>query len=50
MPGIIAFAVVAIVALIVISAVVHFLFSPWLLLLVVAALAYYKFGPRRARR
>ena len=50
MPGIIAFALIAIVALIVISFVVHFLFSPWLLLLVVAALAYYKFGPRRARR
>ena len=50
MPGIIAFALIAIVALIVISFVVHFLFSPWLLVLAVAALAYYKFGPRRARR
>jgi hypothetical protein len=50
MPGIIAFALIAIVALIVISIVVHFLFSPWLLVLAVAALAYYKFGPRRARR
>jgi hypothetical protein len=50
MPGIIAFALIAIVALIVISAIVHFLFSPWLLVLAVAALAYYKFGPRRARR
>ena len=50
MPGIIAFAVIAIVALIVISVVVHFLFAPWLLLVAVAALAYYKFGPRRARR
>ena len=50
MPGIIAFAVIAIVALIVISVVVHFLFSPWLLLVAIAALAYYKFGPRRARR
>ena len=50
MPGIIAFALIAIVALLVISFVVHFLFSPWLLLLAVAALAYYKFGPHRARR
>lgn len=50
MPGIIAFALVAIVALIVLSVAVHILFSPWLLLVVVAALAYYKFGPRRARR
>ena len=50
MPGIIVFVLVAIVALIVISAIVHFLFSPWLLLLAVAALAWYKFGPRRARR
>ena len=50
MPGIIAFALIAIVALLVISFVVHFLFSPLLLLLAVAALAYYKFGPRRARR
>jgi hypothetical protein len=50
MPGIIAFALIAIVALFVISFVVHLLFSPWLLLVAIAALAYYKFGPRRARR
>ena len=50
MPGIIALVLIAIVALIVLSAVVHFLFSPWLLLVAVAALAYYKFGPRRSRR
>lgn len=50
MPALIAFALIAIVALIVISFVVHFLFSQWLLLLAVGALAYYKFGPRRARR
>ena len=50
MAGFIAFALIAIVALIVLSIVVHFLFSPWLLVLVVAALAWYKFGPRRARR
>jgi predicted membrane metal-binding protein len=50
MPALIALALIAVVALIVISVVVHFLFSPWLLLLAVAALVYYKFGPRRARR
>lgn len=50
MPGIIAFALIAILALIVVTLVVHVLFSPWLLLIAVAALAYYKFGPRRARR
>ena len=50
MPGLIALVLIAIVALIVLSAVVHFLFSPWLLLVAIAALAYYKFGPRRARR
>jgi hypothetical protein len=50
MPGIIAFAVIAIVALIVVSFAVHFLFSPWLLLLAVAVVAWIKFGPRRARR
>lgn len=50
MPALIVFAVIAVVALIVVSAIAHFLFSPWLLVLAVAALAYYKFGPRRARR
>jgi len=50
MPGIIAFAVIAIVALIVVSFTVHFLFSPWLLLLAVAVVAWIKFGPRRSRR
>jgi len=50
MPALIVFAVVAVVALIVVSAIVHFLFSPWLLVLAIAALAYYKFGPHRARR
>jgi hypothetical protein len=50
MPGIIAFAVIAIVALIVVSFAVHFLFSPWLLLLAVAVVAWIKLGPRRARR
>ena len=50
MPGIIALALIAIVALIVVSFAVHFLFSPWLLLLAVAVVAWIKFGPRRSRR
>lgn len=48
--ALIALVAVAIIAIIIFSAVVHLLFSPWLLLLAVGALAYYKFGPRRARR
>ena len=50
MPAIIALVVMAIVTVIVLDFAVHVLFSPWLLLVAIAALAYYKFGPRRARR
>jgi hypothetical protein len=50
MPAIIALVLVVIVALAVVSFLVHFLFSPWLLLLAVAVLAWVKFGPRRSRR
>ena len=50
MPGIIALALIAIVALIVLSAVAHFLFSPWLLLAAVAVVAWIKFRPRRSSR
>ena len=39
----------AIVALIVLSVALHLLFSPWLLL-VIAVLAWIKFGPRRSRQ
>jgi hypothetical protein len=53
MPGIIVLALVAIgaaiVALIVLSFALHLLFSPWLLL-VIAVLAWIKFGPRRSRQ
>ena len=49
MPGIIALALVAIVALIVLSFAVHLLFSPWLLV-AIAILAWIKFGPRRSRQ
>jgi hypothetical protein len=48
--GIIAVALLALVALIVLGAVVHLLFSPWLLVLALAVLAWIKFGPRRSRR
>jgi hypothetical protein len=46
---IIAFAAIAIVALIIVSFAVHILFSPWLLL-AVAIVALIKFRPRHARR
>ena len=50
MPGIIAFALIAIVALFVISFVVHLLFSPWLLLVALGVLAWVKFRPRGSRQ
>lgn len=46
---IIAFAAIAIVALIIVSFAVHILFSPWLLL-AVAIVALIRFRPRRTRR
>lgn len=49
MPGIITLALVAVVALIVISFAVHVLFSPWLLV-VIAILAWVKFRPRRSHQ
>jgi hypothetical protein len=49
MPGIIALALIAIVALIVLSFAVHVLFSPWLLV-AVAIVALIKFRPHRSHR
>jgi hypothetical protein len=49
MPGIIAFVLIALVALAVLSFAVHFLFSPWLLV-AIAILAFIKFRPRRSQR
>jgi hypothetical protein len=49
MPGIIALALIAIVALIVLSFALHVLFSPWLLV-VIAVVAWIKFRPQRSRR
>jgi hypothetical protein len=50
MSGIIALALIAIVALIVLGAIVHFLFSPWLLVAIVAIVAWIKFRPRRSHQ
>jgi hypothetical protein len=50
MLGIIALVLVAIVALTVLSVAVHILFSPWLLLVAIAVLAWIKFRPRSSRR
>ena len=47
MPGIIALALIAIVALTILSLTVHILFSPWLLV-VIGILAWIKFRPRRS--
>ena len=49
MPGIIALVLIAVVALIVISFTMHFLFSPWLLV-AVGILLLIKFRPRRSRQ
>jgi hypothetical protein len=50
MPVIIAFVLIAIVALIVLSFAVHVLFTPWLLLVAIAILAWIKFRPRHSHR
>ena len=49
MLGIIALIVLAIVALCVFSAALHFLFSPWLLL-AVGIILFIKFRPRRSHQ
>jgi hypothetical protein len=46
---IIAIALMAILALAVISFALHLLFSPWLLLAAVVIIAWLKFRPRRSR-
>jgi hypothetical protein len=50
MLGIIALALIVVVALIVLSFAVHVLFSPWLLVVALAVLAWVKFRPRRSHR
>jgi hypothetical protein len=49
MPGIIALVVIAIVAVTILSFVLHFLLSPWLLV-AIAILAWIKFRPRRSHQ
>jgi hypothetical protein len=46
---ILALVLIAIVALAVISFVLHLLFSPWLLLAAVGIVAWLRFRPRRSR-
>jgi hypothetical protein len=48
--AIIALVLAAIVALTVLGFVLHVLFSPWLLLVAVAIVAWIKFRPSRSRR
>jgi hypothetical protein len=50
MPAIIAFIVLAIVALTVVTLLVHVLFSPLLLLAAVGILVWVKFRPRHSRQ
>jgi hypothetical protein len=50
MLAIIALVLMAIVALAVLGLAVHVLFSPWLLLVAIAILAWVTFGRRRSRR
>jgi hypothetical protein len=50
MLGIIALVLIAIVALTVVGFAVHLLFSPLVLVAVIAVLAWIKFGPRRSRQ
>ncbi len=46
--AIIALALAAIAALIVLGAILHMLFSPWLLVVAVAVVAWIKLRPRRS--
>jgi threonine/homoserine/homoserine lactone efflux protein len=49
MSGIIAVALLALVALVVLGLAIHLLFSPWLLVVGIAVLAWIVFRPRRSR-
>jgi hypothetical protein len=48
--ALIAFVLIAIVAVTVLGLAAHILFSPWLLLVALGILAWVKFGPRRSRQ
>ena len=49
MPAVLAFALIAIVAVAVLTVAAHVLFSPWLLV-AIAILAWIKFRPRHAHQ
>jgi ABC-type iron transport system FetAB permease component len=49
MPAILTLVLAAVVALVILGFVLHFLFSPWLLV-IVAILAWLRFRPRNSRR
>ena len=48
--GIIAFVLVALVALSIVGFALHLLFSPWLLVAAIAVLAWLRFRPSRSHR
>ena len=50
MPAILAFVLIAILAVAVVGFAVHLLFSPWLLVAAVAVLVWMRFRPRRSRQ
>jgi hypothetical protein len=50
MLSIIALAVIAIMALVVLGFVLHLLFTPWLLVVLIGVLAWIKLRPRRSHR
>lgn len=53
MSGIIVLALIAlavVVAVTILGFAAHLLFSPWLLLAIIAAVAWFKFRPRRSHR
>jgi len=50
MLGIIALVLIAVAALTVVGFAVHILFSPLVLVAIIAVVAWIKFGPRRSRQ
>jgi hypothetical protein len=50
MPAVIALVIIAFIAVAVLGFAVHLLFSPWVLLAVVAVVAWMKFRPGRSHR
>lgn len=50
MPAVIALVIIAFIAVAVLGFAVHLLFSPWVLLAVVAVVAWMRFRPGRSHR